>query len=500
MNLQTWLQNLGLEQYSQAFTDNEVDFAILPKLTAEDLKEIGVSAVGHRRKLLEAIASLAPEQAPNPTSVNTTVSAERRNLTVMFVDLVGSTQLSTRLDPEDMRSIILTYQKQVAEEIARVGGNVAKFMGDGVLAYFGWPQAHENEAERAVRAGLAISKSISQQKDPTGATLAARVGIATGLVVVGDLIGSGSAQEETVVGDTPNLAARLQSFAEPAQVVISDSTFRQLHGMFDVSNLGGLQLKGIAQRQTAYAVLAERPLESRFAARATSGGYTPLIGREAELGLLASKWLLAKDDQVALALVTGEAGIGKSRLVEALIEQAKTQPFKLIRVQCAPHHSASALHPFINQIQISAQLQPTDTLAERNLKLDRILAPYEKEDRFLLLSVLGEKPEQLENMASLSPQQLRYRTLQALLLHFTHKSEAQPILLVFEDAHWADPSSVEFLAMLLETSGGGIFLLLTARPEFKSVIAAHPAASTIVLNRLARNHTAEIAKLSTTTP
>jgi class 3 adenylate cyclase len=256
MDVSTWLRDLGLEDYVQTFQANHIDPEVLPRLTADDLMGLGITSIGHRRKLLDAIAALQSGTAPasaQPTAATIRPShAERRQLTVLFVDLVGSTELATRLDPEDMGQVIRKYHGTCTEVVERWGGHVAKYMGDGVLAYFGWPQAHEDEAERAVRAGLALTEAVGKVVAPAGAPLAARIGIATGLVMVGELIGEGAAREEAVVGETPNLAARLQTLAAPGSVVISQATRRLAGGLFELADLGPQRLKGFAEPLAAW--------------------------------------------------------------------------------------------------------------------------------------------------------------------------------------------------------------------------------------------------------
>ena len=288
MDVVVWLRSLGLGKYEAAFRENEIDETVLPGLTAEDLKELGVAALGHRRKLLDAIAALRADASGKPPSADVATAssapsaspedrAERRQVTVMFSDLVGSTALSTRMDPEDLREVMSAYQKCVAETVQRFGGFVAKYMGDGALVYFGYPQAHEDDAERAVRAALELVSAVSALN--THALLQTRVGIATGLVVVGDLIGSGEAQERGIVGETPNLAARLQGIAEPNSVVIAETTRKLVGNLFELEDLAAQELKGISGPVRAWAALRPSSVESRFEAMHASG-LTELVGRE----------------------------------------------------------------------------------------------------------------------------------------------------------------------------------------------------------------------------
>ena len=360
--------------------ENKVDAAVLPKLMAEDLKDLGVAAVGDRRKLLEAIADLQLGTKPEtiPLDASSTVAApskdtaaERRQVTVMFSDLVGSTALSARMDPEDLREVISAYQKCVAETVQRFGGFVAKYMGDGVLVYFGYPQAHEDDAERAVRAGLELVAAVSGLK--THAALQTRVGIATGLVVVGDLIGSGASQEQAIVGETPNLAARLQGVAEPNSVVIAESTRKLVGNLFELEDLGAQDLKGIAGPVRAWAALRPSSVESRFEALHASG-LTELVGREEELELLLRRWSKAKTGEGQVVLLSGEPGIGKSRLTAALLERLATEPHTRLRYFCSPQHTDSALYPIISQMERAAGFTHDDTAQVKLDKLDAVLA------------------------------------------------------------------------------------------------------------------------------
>jgi class 3 adenylate cyclase len=339
MDLEGWLRSLGLDQYEAAFRENAIDFSILPDLTDQDLEKIGV-LLGHRRKLLRAIANLETRKASASTVATSAAmdasprdAAERRQVTVMFSDLVGSTALSARMDPEDLRELISAYQKCVADTVQRFGGFVAKYMGDGVLVYFGYPRAHEDDTERAVRAGLALVAAVGGLK--THAPLQTRVGVATGLVVVGDLIGSGASQEQAIVGETPNLAARLQSIAEPNNVVIAESTRKLVGNLLELRDVGAQELKGIAGPVRAWAALRSGSVESRFEAFHATG-LTELVGREEELELLLRRWSKAKLGEGQVVLLSGEAGIGKSRLTAALLERVATEPHTCLRYFCSP--------------------------------------------------------------------------------------------------------------------------------------------------------------------
>jgi class 3 adenylate cyclase len=381
LDIGAWLRGLGLERYEAAFRGNDVDAGLLPRLTAEDLREIGVASVGHRRRLLEAIAALHPaageaavaradDGRPEPPRPPGEPQAERRQVTVLFADLVGSTALARGLDPEELRELLRAYEELVVGEVGRLEGHAAKFMGDGVLALFGWPRAHEDDAERAVRAGLAIVGTVGRLAAPGGAPLQARVGIATGPVVVGELLGRGAAREdvvgellgrgaaredvvgellgrgaarEDVVGQTPNLAARLQALAEPGGVVIAPSTHRLAGGLFECADLGRHDLKGFAEPVRAWRVLGPGGAAGRFEAREAAAGLTPLVGREAELALLLDRWELARAGEGQAVLLSGEPGIGKSRLVRALRERLAGEPHAALR--CGPRPRSGHLRP-----------------------------------------------------------------------------------------------------------------------------------------------------------
>jgi len=385
MDIGGWLRKLGLERYGPAFRENNIDGEILARLTAEDLKELGVALVGDRRKLLEAIATLrASESVPNtarnappktdPDVLATASSdAERRQLTVMFCDLVGSTPLSARLDPEDMHEVIRAYQDACSGAIARYDGFVAKFMGDGILSYFGYPRAHEDDAERAVRAALEIAAAVTKLDTPARATLQIRIGVATGLVVVGDLVGQGSAQEQTVVGETPNLAARLQALAEPGKIIVAASTRRLLGDHFRLRDLGRHPAKGFAEPVAAWAVEGLAATESRFEAARTAR-LSGFVGREEESAVLLERQRLAWRGEGQIVLISGEAGIGKSRFAAWLAEQVADEQHTRLRYQCSPYHRDSALYPFIQQLERAAEIKPDDAPEKKLDKLEALLA------------------------------------------------------------------------------------------------------------------------------
>jgi class 3 adenylate cyclase len=420
MDIVVWLRSLGLGKYEAAFRENEITEKVLPSLTAEDLKELGVTALGHRRILLDAIAALrsdtggkAPiaDVATSATSVFPEDRAERRQVTVIFSDLVGSTALSARMDPEDLREVISAYQKCVAETVQRFGGFVAKFMGDGVLIYFGYPHAHEDDAERAVRAGLELVAAVGALK--THAPLQTRVGIATGLVVVGDLIGSGASQEQAIVGETPNLAARLQGVAEPNSVVIAESTRRLVGNLFELEDLGAKDLKGIAGPVRAWAALRPASVESRFDALHSSG-LTQLVGREEELEILLRRWSKAKRGEGQVVLLSGEPGIGKSRLTAALLENLASEPHTRVRYFCSPQHTDSPFYPFIGQLERAAGFARDDTSIEKLDKLDALLplGSASEEAGSLFADLLSIPNDGRYPALDLTPQQRRQKTLE----------------------------------------------------------------------------------------
>jgi len=495
MDVAAWLRGLGLEQYAQLFRDNDIDGEILCGMTAEDLKELGISSFGHRRRLLNAITALGgepptrdmAESATSATSAPTSpprIDAERRQLTVMFCDLVGSTALSTRFDPEDFRELIGDYHRAVTDTVGRFDGFVAKYMGDGVLIYFGYPQAHEDDAERAVRAGLAVIEAVGRL--PAQQDLHVRLGIATGIAVVGDLIGEGAAQERGVVGETPNLAARLQALAAPDTLVIAEATRRQVGGLFDLADLGPQALAGFAEPQPAWRVVGESGMLSRF--EALRSGTTPLVGRGEELDLLLRRWEQAKTGEGRVVLLAGEPGIGKSRLTAALYERIAGELHTRLRYFCSPHHQDSALYPVIVQLERAAGFARDDGPEAILDKLAALIGPAgEIGDISLLAELLSLPGGDRFAPLQLSPQRKKERTLAALLRQLDGLARTQPVLMIFEDLHWVDPTSRELLDLVLARIDRlRVLLVATFRPEFQLPWTGQPHVTVMSLNRLGR--------------
>jgi class 3 adenylate cyclase len=491
MDVGGWLRSLGLEQYEAAFRKGEIDTDVLPELTEQHLKDLSVS-LGHGLKMLRSIRELAGDALvkahPAPLSeVKPQAEAERRHLTVMFCDLVGSTVLAAQLDPEDLREVIGSYQRRVAKVVGRYEGYVAKYMGDGVLIYFGYPQVHEDDAERAVRAGLELVQTIGRTgevESHTYVTLQVRVGIATGLVVVGDLVGSGESQERGVVGQTPNLAARPQALAEPNTLVIADSTQRLLGELFDYQDLGAVEVKGFEAPIRAWKVRGQGKAQSRYEALHAATTLTPLVGRKEEIEILLRRWQRARNAEGQVVLVSGEPGIGKSRLVAALQERIQHEPHIRLRNFCSPYHRNSALHPIIAQLENAAGFGRDDG-AERKLeKLGALLAQTEVQDEEVaVLAELLSIPSPL--LVDLTPQRKKERTFEALLGQFEGLAHQRPLLSIFEDVHWIDPSSRELLDIMVERARQlPVLLIITFRPEFNPPWTGLPHVTAMGLSRL----------------
>ena len=502
MDVADWLRSLGLERYEAAFRDNEIDESVLPSLTAEDLKELGVSSVGHRRKLLDAIASLHAKTSAEPplppeaaANIDTEAreTGERRHVTVMFCDLIGSTALSASMDPEDLREVISAYHTCAAEIVRGFDGYVAQYLGDGALVYFGYPQAHEDDAERAVRAALALISAVADLK--TRVSLQARVGIATGLVVVGDFLEAGKAHERGIVGETPNLAARLQGMAEPNMVVIGESTRKLVGDLFELEDLGTRELKGVAGSVRLWAALRPGSLESRF--EALRSRRTSLVGREEEIELLLRRWNQVKAGDGRVVLISAEPGIGKSRLTEALEERIAHEPHRRLRYFCSPHHQDSAFYPVIGHLEHAAAFTRDDDTETRQRKLAEFsatLAMSEAELPILadLLSLAGTgsipHPE-------LPPDQKKQKTFDLLIRGLQALARKQPVLMLFEDVHWIDPTSRELLDLTLaRIERLPVLLVATFRPEFQAPWVGQPHVTMMALPRLGRREGAELVR------
>jgi class 3 adenylate cyclase/predicted ATPase len=513
VDIAAWLRELGLERYEQAFRDNQVDAQSLPYLTAEDLKEIGVAGVGHRRLLLRAIATLAetPMRGPEAQAAETLpqpreategpgsrrIEAERRQLTVMLCDLVGSTELATRLDPEDLSVVIHAYHNAVASEIARFEGHVLRFLGDGVLACFGYPSAHEDDAERGVRAGLSIAGAIGKLRDAGGEVLGVRIGIATGQVIVGDLIGESVADKDTVIGETPNLAARLQALAQPGDTVISDRTRLLIGGLFDVEDLGFHHIKGFAEPMHVWRVVGEAPAESRFEAL-HGKRLTPLVGREHELGILLERWASAKEGDGQVVLISGEAGVGKSRIVRALHERLADEPYVSLSHYCSPHHTHSAFHPVIGLLERAANLSRDDPPELQLEKLKALLARSTRnlKDAVPLIGTLFtiSTAEQHPRL-NLSRERQKQRTLEVLIEQVEGLAAKQPVLALYDDVHWADPSTLELLELLIgRIQHLPVLALITFRPEFTPHWTSYAYLTPLSLTRLSRRQSTELVE------
>jgi class 3 adenylate cyclase/tetratricopeptide (TPR) repeat protein len=492
MDVGVWLRSLGLEQYETLFRENDIDVEVLGELTDGDLEKIGVS-LGHRKRLLKAVAAVSSTAltppAPNMSIPPAADAAERRQLTVMFCDLVGSTSLSARLDPEDMREVIRAYQDACSGAVARYDGFVAKFMGDGVLAYFGFPRAHEEDAERAVRAGLDIGAVVAKLETPATASLQVRIGIATGVVVVGDLVGQGSAQERAVVGDTPNLAARLQGLAEPGSIVIAESTRRLLGATFELAQLGPQLLKGFDALVPAWSVLRVAENVSRFEA-SRSQGMTPFVGREHEVALLLERWRDATEGEGQVVLLSGEAGIGKSRILTALRERIGDEPHLRVRYQCSPHHANDAFYPITSHIWHAAGFASDEQAATRLDKLEAMIARSgldPKEIGPLLAALLSIRGEERYAPLEMAPSEQKERTIAALISLLEGLTKEAPVLALLEDAHWIDPTSLDVFGRLVDRlTSLRLLLVIAVRPEFAAPWLGRAHVASLQLGRFAR--------------
>lgn len=492
-NLAEWLGQYGLDQYAQTFAESHVDYGTLPDLTDDDLKSLGLS-LGHRKRLLKAIEALAVTQQPSDAADAAFVAPalvvnhepEVRQITVIFCDLVGSTELSEKLDPEDLRPLLDAYRKTCDAAIRRYDGQVANYAGDGLMGFFGWPRAHEDDAVRALHAGLEIVSEVARIRG--AATLASRAGICSGRVVVGQ--GGGPAGWMEAVGETPNIAARLQALAAPNTLVVSDSTQRLASGAFDFQDIGSQELKGVNRPFRVYRVLSAKQRMSRFEA-AHASSLTPLIGRSAELNLLLDRWQKAKEGDGQVVLLSGLAGVGKSRLIHELKSSIQDKSHFLLNYQCSPYHSQSAFFPIIEQIELAAQLTGTDSDSNKFAKVKAYVADV-IDDRTDLASViahllsipLGDQA----NLPTLTPQQIKNKTVAALLEMILSLSAKRATLCMFEDVHWIDPSTLELLELAMSrVDRAPAMIVASFRPEFCHSWSARGSVTSHSLGRLSRS-------------
>ena len=493
-DLEQWLTAHGLAQYAKPFADNDVDFEVLGDLTEEDFEKLGVS-LGHRRKLRRALEMRRGETSPQPTGgvrQLSPVSAappdpERRQITVLFCDLVGSTELAHALDPEDASALIRRYQAACADAVTRFDGYVAKFMGDGLLAYFGYPQANEDAAEQAVRSALAIIAAVGEFKHPDGRPFAVRIGIATGTVVIGDMVGEGSARERSIAGDTPNLAARLQAMAASNEILIGSRTHQLLGTRFEYEGLGQRALKGFAAPVSVWRVLREAVAETRFAAT-RAAGRAAFVGRGEESALLLDRWRRATQGHGQALLISGEAGMGKSRLADVLAEGLGEEAHYHVTLQCSPYHTNSALYPVVRHLERAAGFASDDRDEAKLTKLEAMLdglqgstAPTAR----TLIADLLSLPTVRYATVDMPPPQRKAAMLSALVELLTRLAADKPVLLLLEDAHWIDPTTTELWTRLIDSiTATRLLALVTARPEFASPWTGRAHVSSLELARL----------------
>src|SRR6266480_1264185 len=482
-DLAEWLGRHGLGQYAQTFAENNIEYSVLTDLTEHDLEKLGVSSLGHRKKLLRAIEALTAANVVPPSLVQHR-EAEFRQITVMFSDLVGSTQLSEKLDPEDLQKLIDAYRVGCSAAIGRYGGEVARYFGDGVMAFFGWPRAHEDDAVRAIHAALEIVSGVT--KIPGPVTLTCRVGVCSGPVVVGEIGDSGTWSMDAV-GETPNIAARLQTLAAANTVLISESTRRLVSAAFDFQDLGLQELKGVTEPLHVYRVLSAKNTASRFEA-AHAGSLTPLIGRSTELSLLLDRWQKVKEDDGQVIFLSGIPGVGKSRLLHELKSHIQQEPHVLLHHQCSPYHSQSAFFPVIGQIEQAAQLTAREVDADKIAKLTTYLprtTDNSKEPVLLIAKLLSIPLENHLELSGLTPQQIKNRTISTLVDMILAFSFQRPTLCIFEDAHWLDPSTLELLESIISRiNHARVLLIVSCRPEFRPAWIAHANTTMHSLTRL----------------
>ena len=485
LDLSSWLDRWGLAQLAPRLAEQDIDIDALRHITEEDLRELGLT-IGLRRRLMHAIeeglrrpaAELAPPGPGRPATTGNQ-SPERRQLTILFSDLAASTELASRLDPEEMGVLLRAYQACCIAAIEKFGGQVSRFSGDGILTYFCYPQAHEDDAERAIRAALSIVRDVPRLRPLGDIVLSVRIGIATGQVMVGEIIGEGASAQIDVVGETPNLAARLQAQAPPNSIMISAGTHRLTEGLFDCTTCGAIPLKGFPEPVVVWQVHSESTAESRYDAL-HSRAVTPMVGRDRELALLMHCWERVCGGEAQVAVISGEAGVGKSRILHALRSLLEPSGPLMLTLYCSPYYQASALHPVINYYERLAGIAHDDSQAQKLAKLETALvkngAVLEQAAPIVatLLSIpLDDRYTPLE----LSPEQLKEQTLQLIIHRVRDISLQRPVLCLVEDAHWIDPTTSELLSRMipaLEISR--VLLIVTSRkPTEKFPAAARDA-------------------------
>jgi class 3 adenylate cyclase/tetratricopeptide (TPR) repeat protein len=493
----SWLQSLGLDEHAPAFAAQGIAFDLLAQLGDADLKELGVTMLGHRKRLLLAIAALAagPAVAGPAAPAPPSREAERRQLTVMFCDLVGSTQLSGRLDPEDLQRVVRSYHETVTGAVAPYDGHVAQLLGDGCLVYFGYPRAHEDDAERAVHAALGVLRAVATLRPQADARLQTRIGIATGLVVVGEIGTGTAAAEQTASGETPNLAARLQAQAAPGEIVLSDETRRLLGASFELEPTGALALKGFDAPVVAWRVRGERSVASRFEAQHESA-LVDFVGRGSEVSLLLERWGLARDGEGQVVLLSGEAGIGKSRISQTLRERLAAERHATVLLQCSPYHSNSALYPLVRYFERATGMTPADSPEQRGTKLERLLGPemnLSVQSVGHMLRLMGAPDGGRLPPAEGSASAEHAQALQAPNDLLRALSRHLPVLLLIEDAHWIDPTTEQLAALAVELSRDArLMVLVTARPEYVPPWGTPANLTRLALNRLGQRQCAEL--------
>lgn len=498
MTIAEWLQSVGLEKYAPLFEEHEITPDVLPHLTDADIASLNLP-LGPRRRLVVEIRKLAhatAEAAPyaRPADSRTELhgaGAERRQLTVMFCDMVGSTSLAEHLDPEELRELLQTYRKSCSDAAERYDGHVAQYLGDGLMIYFGWPIAHEDDAERGVRAALDMIDAV--KAIAAAHPIAIRVGLATGPVVVGDAQ-QDNMEARLAVGETPNLAARLQALADANQVIIASATRRLVGDTFALTDLGSRSVKGIAEPVHAWRVDAVQRTKGRFESRHVGVDLTPLVGREDEAALLLRRWRQARGGDGQVVLLGGEPGIGKSRLTQELRERA-VEPHTTLRFQCSPYHLHSALYPFIEQFEFAAGFARDDTIEQKLDRMEAVLvgSPEQVAESASLFATILSLPPHRYPALNLSPQRQKENLLQAFALQIETLARTKPVLIVFEDLHWADPTSQELLDVLVRRIPSlPVLFIGTHRPEYVPPWTGQSGVTGVPLSRLGRRFGTEL--------